>query len=173
MQIVPPIGNGQSEISGIVQPRFKSMHFHLLQHCFFLRSTRDQRGNCDPVIVTARFHCILQLAVFVFCPFTRTSSAQGDAWIQGIMSSAPTLFFRSTWNEHGNCGPILVTVHLYRILQLAVFVFYPCTHKSIRPVDAGILDILPRPGTTAAIAAVSTLHFVRVKRALYFLSRST
>jgi hypothetical protein len=34
------------------------------------------------------------------------------------MPSFPTLFFRSTWNEDGNCGPILTTVRLYCILQL-------------------------------------------------------
>jgi hypothetical protein len=36
------------------------------------RSTRNQRGNCTPILTTVHLHCILQLDVFVFCPFTRT-----------------------------------------------------------------------------------------------------
>jgi hypothetical protein len=35
------------------------------------------------------------------------------------MPSLPTQSFRSTRNQRGNCGPILATVRLYRILQLA------------------------------------------------------
>jgi hypothetical protein len=34
-----------------------------------------------------------------------------------------TQFLRSTRDQQGNCSPILATVHSYRILQLAVFVF--------------------------------------------------
>jgi hypothetical protein len=66
-----------------------------------------------------RLYRILQLDVFVFCPFTRTSSRPVDAGIQEILPSIITLHFRSTRNQRGNCGPILATVRLYRILQLA------------------------------------------------------
>jgi hypothetical protein len=46
-----------------------------------------------------------------------------DAGIQDTIPSFPTLFFRSTWNQRSNCGPILASVRFYRILQLLVFVF--------------------------------------------------
>jgi hypothetical protein len=39
--------------------------------CF--RSTWNQSGNYDPVIITVRLHCIFQLTAFGFSPFTRTS----------------------------------------------------------------------------------------------------
>jgi hypothetical protein len=35
-------------------------------------STRNQSGNCSPIIATECFYCILQLDVFVFSPFTRS-----------------------------------------------------------------------------------------------------
>jgi hypothetical protein len=55
------------------------------------------------------------------------------------------------------------TVHLYRLLQLDVFVCCPFTRASTRSADAGVQDIIPsfitllfiRPGTSAAIAAQS------------------
>jgi hypothetical protein len=55
----------------------------------FLRSIRNQRCNCTPTLATVRLYCIFQLDVYVFCPFTRTST------------------------RPGKCTPILVTVHLY------------------------------------------------------------
>jgi hypothetical protein len=163
-----------------------------------IHSTRNQFSNCDPIHVTVRLYYIPQLAVFVCCPFTRTSirpddvgiqdmvpsvmtlhffltwNQRGpilatvrfyrsiqlgssvylpvrpvtfknlvDAEIQGIMPPVLTLHFRSTWNQRGNCGPILATVHLYRILQLAVFIWFPFTRTSFRLVDAGIQDTIP------------------------------
>jgi hypothetical protein len=107
------------------------------------RSTRNQRRNGYPILATQRLYCILQLDVFVFCPFTRTSSHLVDAGIQDIVPSVPAPLFRSTRNQHGNCTPILPTVRLYRILQLAVFVFCPFTRTFIREIDAGIQDIVP------------------------------
>jgi hypothetical protein len=62
-------------------------------------SSRNQRGNCSPILATVRLYSILQLGVFAFCPFTRTFSPLADARIQGIIPSAPTLIFRSTWNH--------------------------------------------------------------------------
>jgi hypothetical protein len=41
--------------------------------------------------------------------------------------AAPALTFRSTLNQRGKCGPIFITVRLYRILQRAVFEFCPFT----------------------------------------------
>jgi hypothetical protein len=57
---------------------------------------------------------------------------------------------RSTWHERGDCIPILRIAHLFRIFQLHIFVFCPCTRATIRSVDAGIQDILP---------SAMTLHF--------------
>jgi hypothetical protein len=53
---------------------------------------------------------------------------------------------RSTWDQRGNCGPILVTVSLYRILQLDVFVISPFsgfTLRSIRFVNTVLQGIIP------------------------------
>jgi hypothetical protein len=70
-------------------------------------------------------------------------SRQADAGILDIMPSAITLFFRSTRDHRGNCGPILLAVRSYRIRQLDNFVFCPLTRTFIRSVDAGIQDIAP------------------------------
>jgi hypothetical protein len=61
----------------------------------------------------------------------------------GFLSTSCNTDFRSTWNQRGNCNPILATVRLYRILQLDAFVFCPFTRTSIRPVDTGIQYITP------------------------------
>jgi hypothetical protein len=106
-------------------------------------STRNQLGNFIPIFATVRLHCTHQLAVFVLCPIARTSIRPADAGIQDTMPSVTTLIFRSTWYQCGNCTPILVTVHLYRILQLAVFVFCSFTRTSRRPVDARIQALMP------------------------------
>jgi hypothetical protein len=107
------------------------------------RSTRNQRGNCTPILPTVRLYCILQLAVFVFCPFTRASRrCLVDAGIQDMMPSVFTLSLRSIRNQRCNCSPILATVRLYCILQRAVFDCRP-SRTSTRPVDAGIQDFLP------------------------------
>jgi hypothetical protein len=43
-----------------------------------------------------------------------------------FLPSIPILvFFRTTWNQDGNCIPILATLCLYCILQLAIFAFCP------------------------------------------------
>jgi hypothetical protein len=47
---------------------------------------------------------ILQLAVFVFCPFTSKSIRPVDAGIQDILPSVLTLGSHSTRNQRGNCG---------------------------------------------------------------------
>jgi hypothetical protein len=107
------------------------------------RSTRNQHGNCIPILATVYLYRILQFSVFIFCPCTRTSSRQGDTGIQDIVPSAITLISRSTWNQRGNCSLILATVHSYCILQFAVFIFCPCTRTSSRQGDAGIQGILP------------------------------
>jgi hypothetical protein len=65
-----------------------------------------------------RLYCIPQLSVFEFVPFTRTSIHPVDVGIQVIFPSATALTCRSTRNQR--CGPILATVRVYCILQLAV-----------------------------------------------------
>jgi hypothetical protein len=113
---------------------------------------RNTAVSCDPEPVRQRSsnscHGTLlpvQLRDFVFCPFTltSTSSRQGDGGLQGIVPSVAALTSRSTWNQSENCVPILVTVRLYRDLQLDVFVFRPFTRPSIRSADAGIQGIMP------------------------------
>jgi hypothetical protein len=90
------------------------------------RSTRDQRGNCDPILATMHLYCSLQLEVFVFCPFTRTPNRSVDARIQVITPYLLALNFRSTWNHRGNCGPMLATVHLhYHAVRLADYRRFP------------------------------------------------
>jgi hypothetical protein len=59
------------------------------------------------------------------------------------LPSFRTLTYRSTPNQRGNFSPALAAVRLYRILQLDVFVFWPCTRTPRRLVDAGIQDIVP------------------------------
>jgi hypothetical protein len=100
------------------------------------RSTRNQRGNCIPIIAAVQLHCILQLAVFVFYPFTRPPTRPVDAWIQDFMPSATTLVFRSTRNQCCNCTPILAAMRLCSLLQLDVLVFCPSARTFICPVDA-------------------------------------
>jgi hypothetical protein len=39
-----------------------------------VRSARNQCYNCFPILDTVHFYCVLQLVVFVFCPFTRSST---------------------------------------------------------------------------------------------------
>jgi hypothetical protein len=96
---------------------------------------------------TVPLHRILQLAVFVSFSFTRTSTRQLNVEIQGTMPAILTLHFCSTWNQSGYCAPLLATMRLYRILQLAVFDCCPIARTSIRPADAGIQDILPSTTT--------------------------
>jgi hypothetical protein len=48
------------------------------------------------------------------------------------------LTFRSTRNQEGNRDPILITVHLYHILELGFIFFCPFTRTSNRSVDVGI-----------------------------------
>jgi hypothetical protein len=107
------------------------------------RSTRNQCGNYGPILATVPLYRILQFVVFVWCPFTRTFIRPVDAGIQGIMPSLKTLISRSTRHQRGNYDPVLVTVRLYRILQLAIFVFCPFTRVLTCPVDAGIQGSLP------------------------------
>jgi hypothetical protein len=61
-------------------------------------------------------YCALQLALFIFCPFTRTSLRPVDARIQEIISSILALLLRSTRNERGSCTPILATVRQLVVL---------------------------------------------------------
>jgi hypothetical protein len=128
----------------------------------YFRSTRNQQGNCLPILVTLRWYRILQLLVFVCCPFTRACRRPVDARFQVLMPSVATRCFCSTWDQLGNCLPILVTLRYYRILQLLVFVCCPFS-RTCRPVDAMLGSkesshlsqhwIFVRPGTSAAIVS--------------------
>jgi hypothetical protein len=95
-----------------VSPSTTTLHF---------RSTRDQYGNFLPIFATVHLYRILQLAVFIFCPFTQTTIRSAGVWIQDILPSIRTLHSRSSRYQRGNCSPILAAVRSYRILQLAVF----------------------------------------------------
>jgi hypothetical protein len=96
---------------------------------------------------TVRSYRMLQHVIFVFCPCTRASILSANVGIQCITLSGPARLFRSTRNQRGNSNPILATVRLYRILQLAVFVFCPSNLVSTRSVDDRIQGNLP-PVTT-------------------------
>jgi hypothetical protein len=86
-----------------------------------------------------------------------------DAGFQSIMPSGRPLFLRSTWNQRGYSTPILATVHLYRVLQLGVFVFCPFTVRSAVKAMLGFKEschlfqhcFCVRPGTSAATATQS------------------
>jgi hypothetical protein len=69
------------------------------------RSTRNQRGNCNPILAPVHLHRILQLDVFVFCPCTRASSRPVHVGIHDILPSLITLTFRSTLNQRDRCTP--------------------------------------------------------------------
>jgi hypothetical protein len=111
----------------------------------FFCSTRNAHGYCDPILVTVtlRPYLMLQLTVFDGCPFTLACTRSVGTGIQGNLPSVRTLFSRSTRYHQGNCGPIFVTLLLYRIFQLAVLVFYPFTRTPSRQGDAGIQGIVP------------------------------
>jgi hypothetical protein len=76
------------------------------------------------------------------------------------MSSARTLSIRSTWNQRSNRGPILATVHSYRILQFAVVVFSPFIRSSSSQGDAGIQVIIPSLMTTSMTSSL-LYHIIR------------
>jgi hypothetical protein len=124
------------------------------------RFTWNQRGNCSPILPTVRLYRIFQVDVFVFYPFTITSIPPVDAGIQG-RPSVTTLSFRSTRNQRGNCGPILATVRLYRILQVEVFLFCPMTRMCRSMLETKVSHHLlrhctfVRPGTSVAMASQS------------------
>jgi hypothetical protein len=92
---------------------------------------RNHSGNCDPTFLTVRVYRTLQLDVFVFSPFTPTSTRPVNSRIKDIAPSVVTLDFRSTRDERSSCDPILVTMHSYRSLQLDNFVFPPLPVHSL------------------------------------------
>jgi hypothetical protein len=110
------------------------------------------------MLTTVHLYRTLQLDVFVLCPITLASSRPG---IQALAPSVMTLTFRWTRDQCDDFIPFLATVHLYRILQLAVFLFCPFTPTFSHLVDAEIQGILPsaptlffvRPGTSAATSS--------------------
>jgi hypothetical protein len=76
---------------------------------------------------------------------------QVDAGIRGIIPSRATLFFSFDLEQRGYRLPILATVRVYRILQLAVFDYCPFTRTPTRLVEVVIHDIIPS-GTTRSAA---------------------
>jgi hypothetical protein len=80
---------------------------------FAMNAFRLKRRD-DPLPIPK--HALVENAVFLLpdCATVR---------FQILIPSATTLQFRSTRNQRGNYSPILANaVHLYRILQLGVFV---------------------------------------------------
>jgi hypothetical protein len=53
--------------------------FHLSRYCFF-RTTWNQDGNCIPILATLCLYCILQLAIFAFCPIYLRVHSLGRCW---------------------------------------------------------------------------------------------
>jgi hypothetical protein len=78
-----------------------------------LRSTKNQRGNCTPILSIVSLYCILQPVFFFCCSDSLASSHSADVGIHVIVPSVTTLFMRSTRNQSGNRDPILSTVRLY------------------------------------------------------------
>jgi hypothetical protein len=70
--------------------------------------------------------------------------------MHNILPFVITLVLCSTRNQRCNCTPIIATVRVYRILQLAIFDSCPFTRTYIRPADAGIQDIIPSSTTLFA-----------------------
>jgi hypothetical protein len=105
------------------------------------RSTRNELGNCNPILVTVHLYRFLQLKVFVFYPCTLTSTRQGDAGIQDITPSLVNLTFRSISNQRGNCNPIYHVFLAPPLLlgfrngtsQLCIFFWCPASHGLISP----------------------------------------
>jgi hypothetical protein len=98
-------------------------------------------NSCHRASVLHHAACFLRLLSIYLQP---TCSA--DAGTQD-MPSVTAQCFCSTWNQRGNCGPILTTVPLYRIRQFVIFVFCPFTLTSRRQGDAGIQGTLPSART--------------------------
>jgi hypothetical protein len=86
------------------------------RHCAtdFFCSTRNQRGNCDPILTVLAIwrlqYCILQLGILFWCPSNRASIRKSirpidiespsrwwfDSTIQGFKPSVTALIFPST-----------------------------------------------------------------------------
>jgi hypothetical protein len=95
--------------------------------CFTLsfRSIRNQSGNFIPILATKPFYSFLQLAVFVFCPFTLASTrSPGRCWDARHHAICYTTDYSFdlglAWY---NYNPNFVTQRLYHTLQLDIFVF--------------------------------------------------
>jgi hypothetical protein len=126
------------------------------------RSTRNQCGNYSPILPNA-FHLyrIFQLVIFVWCLFTCTRSRPDNTGIQSILPSVTTLHTRSAQDQRGNCKPILAIVHLYHILQLAVFICCSCIHIRSRPDIAGIEGIIS-PATSLSFRSTGNQRSNRI-----------
>jgi hypothetical protein len=81
-----------------------------------------------------------------------------------------TLSSRSTQDQRGNCKPILAIVHLYRILQLVVFIWGPFTLTRSRPDITGIDGLVP-PALTLGFRYLNVFDF-RYASVLLFLSKN-
>jgi hypothetical protein len=116
-------------------------------HKLLVRSTRKQRGSCHPFLAVMLLYYILQLDVFFFCPFTLACGRRMALGFQGTVPSTPTLAFRSTRNQCGNSSPVLAIVHVYCILQRAVFFFCPSNQMCDRLVILGVQGTVPSTRT--------------------------
>jgi hypothetical protein len=120
-------------------------------------------GILDPILVTGvrinrnelYIHCTVVWDHFAAPCSHGIAHHPVDVGIQDILPPLTTPTSCSTWNQRGNCGPILYTVHLDRILQVV--------HLPIRPAVKVMLGFKAschllrycccvRPGTSAAIA---------------------
>jgi cell wall-associated NlpC family hydrolase len=110
-----------------ILPPVPALHF---------RTTRDERANCNPILVAVHFYRFLQVEDFLFCPFTSTSSSH--VGIQDTTPSITTLNFRST-RQRGNCNPIypvlLVQLPIRNncFSQIRIFFWCPLTSGARNP----------------------------------------
>jgi hypothetical protein len=87
-----------------------------------IRSTGNQRCNCDPMFAMF-LHRFRQLCVFFCCPFTHFLLI---ATIRYVGPSSFTLIIRSIGNLRSNGDPIVAMI-LHRLRQFCVFFWFPFT----------------------------------------------
>jgi hypothetical protein len=125
----------------------------------FFRSIWKQRGNFNSIHAAVPLYRMLQLVVFVSCPFTSKLIRPVGSRIQVIMPSTRTLSFRSIRHHCGNFIPIIAAVHSYRIFQLVIFIGGPFTGARSRRarIQGNMHCFFVRLGTIIAAIPVQFL----------------
>jgi hypothetical protein len=108
-------------------------------------STRNQRGNGTPILATVRAIVPRSSASYLRL---RSIYLHVDSFASCLHPRHPSifvytvfLFVRSGISVAIACTPILATLRLYRVRELAAFVFCPITRTFLRSVDLWIQGI--------------------------------